>query len=80
VDYWTAFARGRDPNPSEKYLEARGYWGTLGQVRSVGKWKAASARDPNLMLLEWDGGVTGLGEREQCDALGIGLDFWDTAE
>ncbi|PKS09810.1 hypothetical protein jhhlp_004433 [Lomentospora prolificans] len=80
MDYWTSFARTRDPNPSEAYLEARGYWNTLEQVRSVGAWKAASAEEANLMLLQWDGGHSELSEREQCDALGIELDFWDTVE
>ncbi|MBE3111014.1 MAG: carboxylesterase family protein, partial [Acidobacteria bacterium] len=40
VDYWSAFAHGRDPNPDEGYLVARGYTGTLAQVGSAGRWEA----------------------------------------
>ncbi|CAI4212615.1 unnamed protein product [Parascedosporium putredinis] len=80
MDYWTSLAHTGDPNPNEAYLEARGYWSTLEQVRAVGGWKAAAAGEPNLMNLQWDGGHEALPERDQCDALGIELDFWDGFE
>lgn len=80
VDYWSAFGWNRDPNPDAEYLRARGYHGTLAQVESVGAWKAAGADEANLMGLQWDGGHRELREAEQCEALGIPLDFWLTAE
>ena len=76
VDYWSAFARGRDPNPEEGYLEARGYHGTLAEVRRVGRWAAASGEEANLWGLQWDGGYQEVREGEQCVALGVPVDFW----
>lgn len=80
VDYWSAFAWKRNPNPDEGYLKARGYHGTLAQVESVGEWRAASGEEANLRSLEWDGGHVELRELEQCEALGIPLDFWLSRE
>lgn len=76
MDYWSAFARTRNPNPEGEYLRVRGYHGTLAQVGSVGEWVAAGEGEANLRGLQWDGGHIGLREEDQCEALGLPLGFW----
>ena len=80
VDYWSAFAHARDPNPNREYLLVRGYYGTLAQVGGVGRWEAAGGDEANLMGLQWDGGHIELREGEQCEALTIPLNFWLSEE
>ncbi|KAK6354085.1 hypothetical protein TWF730_008503 [Orbilia blumenaviensis] len=79
VDYWTAFVWNKDPNPKCGYLEARGYWGTLNQVRKIGKWDSVNVRQPKMMRLQWNGGSVDLSERPQCAALGFPFEYFETA-
>ena len=76
VDYWSAFARTRDPNPSRAYLEARGYWSTLEQTEKVGPWVAA--KEGGWRLLQWNGRQQGVTEKAQCDALGLPINYFET--
>ncbi|KAF3935004.1 Acetylcholinesterase [Dactylellina cionopaga] len=75
MDYWTSFAWNHDPNPKQEYLFARGYWNTLEQVGSTGKWESLKADKPKMRRLQWNGYQTDLSEREQCEALGMPLDY-----
>ncbi|KAK6335742.1 hypothetical protein TWF730_003120 [Orbilia blumenaviensis] len=77
VDYWSTFAWNHNPNPKKKYLEARGYWNTLGQVQRGGEWEASKWRNPTMRVLQWDGYQSGLSEIEQCDVLGLGFTYLD---
>jgi hypothetical protein len=76
LDYWSAFARTRDPNPSRAYLEARGYWSTLEQIGKVGPWVAA--REGGWRLLQWNGRQLEATEKAQCDALGLPTTYFET--
>lgn len=77
LDSFVAFIRTGDPNPDKRYLRARGYTGTLEQVERAGRW--VPSRKGRLVLrgLDWprsrDGGFR---ELEQCDGLGLGLDYY----
>jgi carboxylesterase type B len=77
VDYWAAFARTGDPNPDERWLEARGHWSSLQQVRARGKWEPVGAERASVRNLQWDGGqfVFGDADMERCRALGVPIDF-----
>ncbi|KAK6330470.1 hypothetical protein TWF696_003361 [Orbilia brochopaga] len=79
VDYWSAFIWNADPNPKPGYLKARGYWGTLNQIAAAGKWERVNTRHPSMMGLQWNGGMLGFDEGPQCDALGLPLDYYETA-
>lgn len=79
VDYWSAFARTGDPNPDEKYLRARGYYGTLAQVENTGRWEAVDAQSPTMRLLQWNGAQIPFVEGSQCKALGLPLDMLATS-
>jgi hypothetical protein len=76
VDYWSSFARTRNPNPSREYLVARGYWSTLAQTEAMGPWY-----DQKLMaflrLLQWNGRHVPLTEQEQCEVLGLPPDYFE---
>ncbi|KAK6504472.1 hypothetical protein TWF506_002667 [Arthrobotrys conoides] len=79
VDYWSSFAWNHEPNPKKKYLEARGYWNTLGQVKKSGEWEALKWRNPTMRWLQWDGYQRGLSEIEQCHHMGLGLHYLEHA-
>jgi carboxylesterase type B len=76
VDYWATFARWGDPNPRKEWLAARGYEGTLREVRRTGRWEEVDWKRPTMRLLQWGGkqGGLGWGHNEICGALGAGLD------
>ena len=77
LDTWTAFGRTTNPNPDLGYLRARGYTNTTATIKSVRPWKPASARKLERRVLDVrprDGGFT---ELEQCEVLGLPLDFYD---
>ncbi|KAH0291787.1 alpha/beta-hydrolase, partial [Aureobasidium sp. EXF-3399] len=75
TDYWTAFARGGDPNPPEAYLRARGYWSTIGQIAKSGSWEKVIASQPRMMELQWDSVMMPFRDVEQCAVLGFPLDY-----
>jgi len=75
TDYWTAFARGGDPNPPEAYLRARGYWSTIGQIEESGPWEKVVASEPRMMELQWNSVMMPFRDVEQCAVLGFPLDY-----
>ncbi|EPS45811.1 hypothetical protein H072_218 [Dactylellina haptotyla CBS 200.50] len=78
MDYWSAFIWNGDPNPKSGYLKVRGYWTTLSQIAATGKWEGVNIRTPLMRLIEWNGGTVALSEREQCEAVGLGLEYYET--
>ena len=75
TDYWTAFARGGDPNPAEAYLRARGYWSTIGKIAESGPWENVEAKAPRMMELQWNSVMIPFRDVEQCAVLGFPLDY-----
>jgi hypothetical protein len=63
-----------DPNPDVEYLRARGYWDTLEQVETSGLWSPVNAKEPEMMRLQWRGGMAPLPDEAQCAVLGQGFD------
>lgn len=78
VDYWSSFAWNRSPNPDKGVLKAKGYWGTLKEVEKVGKWDEVGGKS-KWMLLQWDGGMKGFDELDQCGFVGLGLDYMEAS-
>jgi hypothetical protein len=76
VDYWTAFARNLDPNPSLEYLKVRGYWNTINQIAVSGKWTPVDSKRPMMMELQWNGLMVPFKDEEQCTVLGTLWTFW----
>ncbi|KAF3916523.1 hypothetical protein ABW20_dc0101725 [Dactylellina cionopaga] len=77
VDYWAAFIWNGDPNPKPGYLKARGYWGTLSQITATGNWEKVNTRHPMMRRLEWNGATVDMSEKEQCEAVGFPLDYYE---
>jgi hypothetical protein len=76
MDYWIGFARTHDPNPSPAYLKARGYVNTTAQILASGRWEAVSEVDPTMRYLQWPSRQQPLGRDAQCEALGLGVDYF----
>jgi len=75
VDSWSAFVRSGDPNPELGYLEARGSegWGERWESVKVG----SEGEGLKNFLWQIDGGMVELGEVDQCEALGLPLDYYE---
>ncbi|KAK6350431.1 hypothetical protein TWF718_003623 [Orbilia javanica] len=80
VDLWAAFVRTGNPNPDKAFLKARGYLGTIDKIEKEGEWGRAAgkkgARDVRLMQLE-GAAMRGYSEVEQCEAMGLGLEYYE---
>ncbi|PPR02327.1 hypothetical protein CVT24_011668 [Panaeolus cyanescens] len=77
VDAWGAFARTFNPNPSSRYLTARGYQSTLEVLEKEGRWNEvvrggmAGAGGNALRILDVPFRNEGWRETSQCDVLGF---------
>ncbi|KAH6612142.1 Alpha/Beta hydrolase protein [Boeremia exigua] len=76
LDSWAAFARTGDPVPEARFLEARGFSNTTAGVRRAGAWKAVEEGGA-LKVLDVRARSEGWREVEQCEALGMGLGYYD---
>ncbi|KAI2636430.1 alpha/beta-hydrolase [Hypomontagnella submonticulosa] len=77
LDSFSSFARTFDPNPDAGYLVARGYSSTLSELGRAGKWKPSTAMGKMTMrTLQWPSYQGPFTEAEQCEALGLGLDYY----
>ncbi|KAK3374995.1 Alpha/Beta hydrolase protein [Podospora didyma] len=78
LDSFAAFIRGYDPNPDHGWLKARGYESTLALVTTEnGKWVPSTADTRTLRALDWPVSRQGpFRELEQCEGLGLGLDYY----
>ncbi|KAF4571495.1 type-B carboxylesterase/lipase family protein [Pleurotus pulmonarius] len=81
LDSWASFARTFDPNPSESFLQARGFEGTLLRVRQErSKWQKVTKANLNgsqiLRRLNLQTGASSFLEKAQCEFLGFPLDFY----
>ncbi|MCO5590304.1 hypothetical protein L7F22_044273 [Adiantum nelumboides] len=52
MDYWTAFVRNHDPNPSLKYLTTRGYNSTANTIIKTGRWIESQSHSTNVRFLD----------------------------
>lgn len=77
LDSFASFARTFDPNPSIELLEARGYENTLLELRNAGRWQPATRDGVASRVLQWPGVQGPFVELEQCQALGLGLDYYE---
>ncbi|KAI0165861.1 hypothetical protein GGR57DRAFT_139501 [Xylariaceae sp. FL1272] len=76
VDSFSSFARAYDPNPDSGYLRARGYVSTIEEAERSGTWRAVSDGSKIRRVLQWPVSEAEFSESRQCDALGLGLDYY----
>ncbi|KAI1347336.1 Alpha/Beta hydrolase protein [Xylaria sp. FL0043] len=76
VDSFSSFARTYDPNPDLAYLRARGYVDTLREIERHGIWKPSTKRRMTKRILQWPSHESPFTELEQCQELGLSLDYY----
>ncbi|KAI1376724.1 alpha/beta-hydrolase [Hypoxylon crocopeplum] len=77
VDAFSSFARSFNPNPDVGFLEARGYKSSLAEVRRAGEWRPSTSGGAMTMrTLQWPSFQGPFPEATQCEALGLGLDYY----
>lgn len=76
LDSFAAFARTYDPNPDLAFLRARGYANTIRQVQRAGPWVPATRDELTMRTLQWPSFQGPFVEAPQCEALGLGLDYY----
>ncbi|KAI1417669.1 alpha/beta-hydrolase [Hypoxylon sp. FL1857] len=77
LDSFSSFARSFDPNPDTDFLEARGYKSTLEEIKRAGKWQpSTTGGDMTMRTLQWPSFQGPFIETKQCEALGLGLDYY----
>ncbi|KAF2838201.1 cholinesterase [Patellaria atrata CBS 101060] len=81
LDSFAAFVRTHDPNPDPEFLEARGFVNTMGAVEEDGRWVEVEGRGEmglRMMALagRGEGGMKTWREREQCEVLGLGNEYY----
>ena len=74
--YYTAFAKTGSPNPSEKYLQVRGYADTLAAVRQTGPWDPVSGARGPAKNLDYPARTIVFPELEQCTFLNYTLSYY----
>lgn len=77
VDTWAAFARTGDPNPDRTFLQARGFVNTTQTASGAGNWEAVRSEDPRIRVLDVMPRTERFRERQQCELLGQGLEYYD---
>ncbi|KAK5947410.1 hypothetical protein PMZ80_001560 [Knufia obscura] len=72
------FIRSGQPNPSQAYLEARGYTKTLQAIQEVGQWQPVTNAESqgNVRHLDYPGSVSSFVDAEQCAWLGYPVDYY----
>lgn len=78
LDTFAAFVRTGDPNVDEGYARARGYDATLAMAQRAGRWAPARKGRMQLRVLDWPrASMSAFREAEQCEALGLGLGYYE---
>ncbi|KAL6711076.1 hypothetical protein ACN47E_006951 [Coniothyrium glycines] len=77
LDSWASFARTGDPNPTRKFLDARGFTNTTRILERSGRWERVQSEKPRLKVLDVVGRMEGFRDVEQCEVLGQGLAYYD---
>jgi hypothetical protein len=76
LDSFASFARTYDPNPERGFLVARGYKSTIQEIDTAGRWEPATKEKNTMRVLQWPSYQGPFREGPQCDALGLGLNYY----
>ncbi|KAK6544785.1 hypothetical protein TWF694_001468 [Orbilia ellipsospora] len=80
LDLWASFMWTGNPNPNQDLLRARGFHTTLDRIAINGMWeKVDVGKDGGTMrVLQWNSVQTPFSDKEQCEAMGIPLNYYET--
>lgn len=70
--------RDLQPNPTEGYLQARNYQGTLDGVAASGPWDPVSDAAPTgpIKLLDFVSKTSGFVDLDQCSFLNYSINYY----
>ncbi|PLB52769.1 putative carboxylesterase [Aspergillus steynii IBT 23096] len=68
--YFAEFIRSGQPNPSNDYLQARGYSGALEAINHLDRWEEVSHLEGPMQRLDFPSARTTFQDMEQCEFLG----------
>ena len=68
--------KDRQPNPSQRYLQKRGYTATLDDVERTGRWASIQGTDGPIRLLDYPSTESGFLDVPQCPFLKYPLDYY----
>lgn len=74
--YYAEFTKSGQPNPSEAYLETRGYDSTLQAVRTAGSWDPVSNDNGPAKKLDYPSPTVQFPDLEQCTFLNYSLRYY----
>lgn len=74
--YYAAFTKTGQPNPSDAYLEARGYSDTLQAIRETGSWDPVSSDQGPAKQLEYPSPTVVFPELKQCAFLNYSISYY----
>jgi carboxylesterase type B len=74
--YFAQFVKDGQPNPSEEYLEKRGYVKTLEAVQQTGSWMSIRDKDGPIRLLDYPSVESGFVDVPQCAFLNYSLSYY----
>ncbi|KAI1844505.1 hypothetical protein JX265_010000 [Neoarthrinium moseri] len=77
LDSFASFARTYDPNPAMGLLQARGYEHTIRELHTAGLWLPATKDIMTKRTLQWPSFQGPFTEVEQCEALNLGLNYYE---
>lgn len=76
LDSFASFIRSGDPNPDEGFLRVRGFESTRREVQR-NEWVASTKRAVKMKVLDWPSRLeSGWREKEQCEGIGLPLDYY----
>jgi hypothetical protein len=75
-EYFASFVKDRQPNPSERYLQKRGYTATLEAVEQTGRWASIRGTDGPIRLLDYPSTESPFLDVPQCAFLNYSLNYY----
>ena len=74
--YFAQFVKNGQPNPSERYLQKRGYTTTLAAVDQTGRWADIRGNGGPIRLLDYPSVESGFVDVPQCAFLNYSLSYY----
>lgn len=74
--YFGSFVRTGNPNPSQKYLDVRGYTKVIQNVQSTGPWNPITNAEGSIKLIDFPAVSAGFQDLEQCQFLNYSISYY----
>ncbi|KAK6544821.1 hypothetical protein TWF694_001504 [Orbilia ellipsospora] len=74
--YFSEFVKSGSPNPSVRYLTARGYQKSIDGAAITGKWTEVRNKKGPIMLIDYPAELSDFVDLEQCAWLGYPVDYY----